>query len=293
MFKKVLFCADLSPAMDNLLICLGQLKSLGVEEVILAHIVYVANTPGLENSLMRDARPRLEEQKETLEQAGFKVKTELSHGKPAYSLIDVANKYDVDLILVGSHGYGPLTSLALSSSALGGVSEKILNLAKRPVLLSRIKTVEEGKEKNLECGRIFSRVLFPTDFSDTAELALGCLNEVVRKTGCAVDLITVRSSQRDESALKEFKKIDIARLERMKQDLEKQGASAVGVVHKTGKAADEIVDKARDSSLIIMGTQGRNLLNRMILGSVAHDVARKADVPVLFMPAHCLCAVAD
>ena len=289
MFQKTLFCTDLSPAMDNLLKCLGQLKSLGTKEVVLAHIVYVANTPGLENSLMRDAKPRLAEEKQTLEQAGFKVKTEMFLGKPAYSLVDLTGKHDVDLILIGSHGYGTLTSLTL-----GGVSEKILNLAKRPVLLSRIKTLEQGKEKVLECGKIFSRVLFPTDFSDTAELAFGCLKEVVRQTMCAVDLLTVRSSQRDEFASQEFKKIDLTRLERMKQDLEKHGASKVNMIHKTGrKVADVILDTAKESSLIIMGTQGRGLLNRLILGSVAHDVALKAEVPILFMPAHCLCTVID
>jgi len=289
MFKKILFCTDLSPAMDNLLACLGQLRSLGVEEVVLAHIVYVANTPGLENTLMRDAKPFLEDERKKLEEAGFRVRTEMFLGKPAYALADLAQKHDVDLILVGSHGYGTLTSLTL-----GGVSEKILNLAKRPVLLSRIKTLEQGKEKVLECGRIFSKVLFPTDFSDTAELAFGCLKEVVRQTGCAVDLFTVRSAQRDESASNEFKRIDMTRLERMKQDLEKHGASEVSIIHKTGtKVADAIVDQARESSLIIMGTQGRGLLNRMILGSVAHDVARKADVPILFMPAYCLCGLND
>jgi len=288
MFKKILFCTDLSPAMDNLLACLGQLRSLGAEEVVLAHIVYVANTPGLENTLMRDAKPLLEDERKKLEEAGFRVRTEMFLGKPAYALADLAQKHDVDLILVGSHGYGTLTSLTL-----GGVSEKMLNMAKRPVLLSRIKTLEQGKEKVLECGKIFSRVLFPTDFSDTAELAFGCLKEVVRQTGCAVDMITVRSSQGDKSALEEFKKIDMTRLERMKQDLVNHGASQVSIRHETGKTADLIVKAAKDASLVVMGTQGRGLLKRMILGSVAHDVALKADVPILFMPAYCLCGLND
>ncbi|MEX0680311.1 MAG: universal stress protein [Balneolales bacterium] len=284
MFKKILLGTDLSIAMDNLSDTLSQLRVLGAEEVILAHIVYVANTPGLENSLMNEAKPRLAEGKKKLEDAGFKVRTEIFLGKPAHSLVDLADKHNVDLILVGSHGYGTLTSLTL-----GGVSEKILNLTKRPVLLSRIKTLEHGKEKIVKNGKLFDQVLFPTDFSDMSELSFGYLKNLVKHTGCAVNLITVRNPEKEETVLKELKKIDLTRMRRMKHDLENQGAEKVEIMHESGKAANEIVDAAKECSLIIMGIQGEGLLKRLLLGSVAQQVARKADVPIIFIPAHCLC----
>ncbi len=287
MFTKVLLCTDLSPAMDNMLTCLGQLKSLGTEEVILAHIVYVANTPGLEDSLMRDAGPRLAEERKKLEEAGLKVQTEMFLGKPAYSLVDLADRHDVDLILVGSHGYGTLTSLVL-----GNVSERLLSLSGRPVLLSRIKTFRQGRERHIECGRIFSRVLFPTDFSDPAELAYNCLRVVIKTTGCPVTLVTVRS-KKERSVLEQEHKIDASRLERLREDLEKLGSAEVNIETRTGDPGKKISEMARDHSLIIMGTHGRGFSKRLLMGSVAHKVAREAEIPILFMPAHCLCELGE
>jgi len=63
MFRKMLVCTDLSPASDALIQCVGKLKSLGMKEVALTHVIYVANTPGLEEMLAEDARPILERQK--------------------------------------------------------------------------------------------------------------------------------------------------------------------------------------------------------------------------------------
>ena len=39
-----------------------------------------------------------------------------------------------------------------------------------------------------------------------------------------------------------------------------------------------------DISLIVMGTQGRGLLEELFLGSVAHNVSRVAACPVLLVP---------
>lgn len=50
-----------------------------------------------------------------------------------------------------------------------------------------------------------------------------------------------------------------------------------------GDPAEEIVRVARESEaeLIVMGTHGRTGLGRLLLGSVAEEVMRKADCPVL------------
>jgi nucleotide-binding universal stress UspA family protein len=54
-----------------------------------------------------------------------------------------------------------------------------------------------------------------------------------------------------------------------------------------GDAADEIVGLANDSQcdLIVMGTHGRTGLGRLLMGSVAEQVMRKAPCPVLTVKA--------
>ncbi|MBE0429806.1 MAG: universal stress protein, partial [Thermoleophilia bacterium] len=119
MFEKILIATDLSPAADCLVQCAAELKAIGLKQAVLAHVVYVANTPGLEDLLMEKAGPRLEHQKSLLEEQGIEVVTAMELGMPAYDLDILAERHDVATILIGSRGHG------LARSALGGVSFKL------------------------------------------------------------------------------------------------------------------------------------------------------------------------
>lgn len=61
---------------------------------------------------------------------------------------------------------------------------------------------------------------------------------------------------------------------------------AAGVKYKwhiaVGHIADTIIQFAREHAVgrIVMGTHGRSALTHLLLGSVASDVSRRADVPV-------------
>ena len=53
-----------------------------------------------------------------------------------------------------------------------------------------------------------------------------------------------------------------------------------------GSPVNEILKKAREdaASLIVMGSQGRGYISELFLGSVSHNVARHAGMPVLLVP---------
>ncbi len=67
-----------------------------------------------------------------------------------------------------------------------------------------------------------------------------------------------------------------------------QGPRLVGahLVARVGGAVEEILRFAEDagSGLIIVGSHGRRGVGRLILGSVAEGVARRAHCPVLVVP---------
>ena len=46
-----------------------------------------------------------------------------------------------------------------------------------------------------------------------------------------------------------------------------------------------ITEEEQDDTLIVMGSQGRGFLAQVFLGSVSHQVVRRAPVPVLLVPA--------
>jgi len=282
MFKKMLLCTDLSPAADAIIHCVEELKCVGMEEVILTHVIYVANTPGLEEMLIEEARPVLERQKEALEARGVKATVEMPFGLPAHTLNETAEKHDVSAIVIGSHGKG-----ILQATTLGSVSSKLLHQTRRPVLLARIALLEEGKCQAV-CRKLFTRVLFPTDFSEAAERALDYLGKIALETGCPVTVLHV-IEEKDEDPADAQRREEDARflLEAKKRRLETLGASGVNIDLVKGKPSEEIIGRSKEGnfSIIVMGGQGKSLLKEVFLGSVANEVARFAEVPVLFVPA--------
>ena len=66
----------------------------------------------------------------SLKDKGFKVKAESCLGKPAEEIVDCANKNEVDLIVMASHGRS-----GVSRWAYGSVADKVLRSICVPVLL--------------------------------------------------------------------------------------------------------------------------------------------------------------
>jgi nucleotide-binding universal stress UspA family protein len=279
MFEKVLIGTDFSPASDCLIRCIAELKALGLEQAVLAHVIYVANTPGLEERLAVEAAPHLERQKALLEEQGLKVIVEAPVGLPAHTLADLAERHDVSLVLIGSHGKG-----MLRAAALGSVSARLLHLTPRPVLLARIALLE-GEKCHLVCSRLFAHILFATDFSETAEQALDYVGLIARETGCPVTLLHVLDTKGGKTLLAE--KDARLLLEAKKARLERKGAGRVAAELCAGDPAEVLVRKSREGgfSLVAMGSQGKGIVRELILGSVANEAARTAGLPVLLIPA--------
>ena len=63
---------------------------------------------------------------------GVVVKTEKIPGTPFYEIIQYAGRENCDLIVLGSHGHGPVKHLLL-----GSVAEKVVRKATCPVLVVR------------------------------------------------------------------------------------------------------------------------------------------------------------
>lgn len=97
---------------------------------------YVPPVPDLE-SLEKDARSRLEKAAEPARKRGIEVDVRWAHGTPFVEVVREAREREVDLIVAGTHGRGPITHLLL-----GSVAENIVRQAPCPVL-----TVREGEHR--------------------------------------------------------------------------------------------------------------------------------------------------
>jgi nucleotide-binding universal stress UspA family protein len=56
----------------------------------------------------------------------------MTSGSPAYAIVDYAREYDIDLIVMGTHGRGALAQLMM-----GSVAERVVRIAPCPVLTVR------------------------------------------------------------------------------------------------------------------------------------------------------------
>jgi len=284
MFNKILVCVDPYPPGDTLLHCVLPLKECGAKEVILAYILNAATPLGLESLLVAQAGPEMEREQKLLEEAGFQVTVAMPRGEPSQTLHDLAEKHDVSVIVLGSHCRGLIATIAL-----GSVSAKLLPIAHRPLLFGH-PTLPEKAARQEGLG-LFAHILFSTDFSDTAEAAFSYLDTLVKATKCQVTLLHVHDGDRRAGSLgrhsQPLPEPDAARLQRLKLWLERSGATEVGVELAYGRPGDEVVAmaKAKDCSLILMGTQGKGITQEFLLGSVAHQVVRHAEQPVLLIPA--------
>lgn len=70
-------------------------------------------------------------------------------------------------------------------------------------------------------------------------------------------------------------------------DITAEYGTDVETVVREGTAADAILEYVREESVdaIVMGSEGRSGVSRMLLGSVAEAVTRRSPVPVTIVPA--------
>jgi len=72
--------------------------------------------PELEEESVR-ARELVEQAAKRLEQAGFEVDGVVTKGDIRETILDLAEEWKADLIVMGSHGYGPIRRVLLGSVA--------------------------------------------------------------------------------------------------------------------------------------------------------------------------------
>lgn len=286
MYQKAILATDLSPASDHVIQCLKGVNNFGIREIVLTYALGIKHLDDMKHELFRMVEPHLQRQRAELRAMGFAADICAPPGLPNEELLRVAAEHKADLMIVGSRGH----SLA-AGMLLGSTAHALLQRSPLPVLIMRVHVGGSAEHPECFCDarELTGHVLYPTDFSDNAELAFGHLKELVKGGAKRVTLLHVQDRVRIqthlESMLEEFNRIDTERLERRRRDLLSLGATEVDVKIAFGHPTEEVLKTSREGiSLIVMGSQGRGFFQEVFMGSTSHNVVRHAPVPVLVVP---------
>jgi len=204
----------------------------------------------------------------------------------AVALATHAARQSIDLIVLATHGRGPL-----ARSWFGGVADQLVRQVHMPVLFIRPR--EKGPDRDPS----YAHILIPLDASPFSEAILDHARDVARLTGARITLLHVVEDTLPAPALTEFMAAEefagIAQApwrEQAERYLEQCAAGfradelqvETATVYGVSPAAF-ILDEAhrRGADLIALTTHGSRGLRRMLLGSVTDRVIRGSDIPVL------------
>jgi nucleotide-binding universal stress UspA family protein len=230
-----------------------------------------------------------------LAETGLTVETVVRYGSPSVALLDLADELSAAAIVIASHGRSGFKRFMLGSVAMQLVSHTAV-----PVFLVRATMPEQRRAAAL------NRLLVPLDGSALAGRALDVAREIA-PPGATLVLVRVvpwpgsfvvdgdAERARDAEATAYGVNLATAYLDRVAAPLREDGLTVetqVIVSETKGAVSRHLAVSAVtwDVDAIVMSTHGRGGVTGWLLGSVADEVVRNVDRPVLLVSARALAA---
>jgi nucleotide-binding universal stress UspA family protein len=214
-------------------------------------------------------------------------------GRPYEKICGVARETAADLIVMATRGESGLKHLLL-----GSTTERVIRFAPSPVLVARGKSYKAALALGEKSKLKMRNILVPVDFSECSLTGVRYAAFLAKCFAARLKLLHVvgRHDHDYAFASKGFEG-EITRLtevarERAKKQMTElcrssllQGVSCESEI-PIGNAITEICRRGAqdDADLIVISTHGRSGFRRTLIGSVAEQVARYAEHPVLIVP---------
>ena len=277
MFEKVLVSMALSPATAALVSALPGMREFGTEEITLVHVAKPPRGPSSQAiDHVEELRGRLNRLADDLRNEGFSVSVQVPTGSPAAAVVEAVQTRNPDIVLVGSR-----SRTLMHDAFVGSVAWDIVRYAARPVLLQRIEPSRSDPEAALvaRSAGFPEHVVYPTDFSETAERAWPWVLQLARDARPSFTLLHVIPSEEGRKEIQE-------RLESLADQLRERGATGVECRVRVGSHAAQILNAGgnRADTMVVMGTRGLGIVPGALLGSVGRQILRTATSRVLLVP---------
>ncbi|HYV53531.1 MAG TPA: universal stress protein [Chitinophagaceae bacterium] len=191
---------------------------------------------------------------------GVPVNDSIEVGETSVKINDAAEKHDIDIIVMGTHGASGLKELLI-----GSVAEKVVQHANRPVL--SIKEKRPGDPSN---------IIFASDFSEEAEKIFGTVNSFASIFNASLHLLKVVDRDDEDKKDESHAQLRAFAIRHHAEDNPYRILSA-------GKTEEGILlySKEINADVIAIGTHGRRGLARFFNGSISGELVNHSFCPVL------------
>ncbi|ELK54383.1 UspA domain-containing protein [Haloferax sp. BAB-2207] len=238
------------------------------------HVLYVADTTRDSVTVIEDqtvdvleqeGEDAVEEAAKTLETLGVSYDTDVIQGNPALTIVEYAERYGQDLVVMPTHGRE-----GVSRYLIGSVSEEVVRLSSVPVLTVRMQPDESLRFP-------YENILIPTDGSTTATHAAEHVVEFAASLDATVHVLSVVDDRvlgldsRATASGNESEQAATDAVDTVVSEAEARGVTNTVRHVEYGTPVEKIRDciEANDIHAVGMGTMGRRGTDRILLGSVA------------------------
>jgi nucleotide-binding universal stress UspA family protein len=215
-------------------------------------------------------------------------------GRPFAEICKLAREIDADLVILGSSGHSGLKRVLLGSTA-----ERVIRFAPCAVLVPRGQRYKTVIGLTGRTGFKVRNILVPTDFSNCSTAGVEYAVFLAEKFKAKLELlysmeeyVDFLAQNRTAGVLATLQQADrLTAQNRMKgfQRLHVPSTLACQTEILSGYPVDQICaqSRGREVDLLVISTHGRSGFEHALMGSVAEQVARYAECPVVTVPSRC------
>ena len=302
MFKRILVPLDGSPLAETALAPATALAQRFGAELLLVRTILVHVFPGADPGpaqldALREAQTYLEHISYRVEATGVKVQTAIPYDTPSSGITDQAEFRHVDLIVMSTHGRKWVDALLHPS-----VTMQVLQHTSAPILAWKHAETAGGDTDTPELPYFMidptAPIVVPLDGSLLSESALPIAEGLSRSFGNPFMVVSVAERPHIPAGPYDYPAIvanaDQAVIQETQSYLKRKGQEIAGrglrveIESAIGTPAMSIEDcvQRNHAGLVVMASHGRGGLGRWLIGSVAHQVLRDTETPVLLVRFH-------
>ena len=302
MFKRILVPLDGSPLAETALAPATALALRFDAELLLVRTILVHAFPGVDPGpaqleAMREANAYLEQVSRRVENAGVAVQTAIPYDTPPAGITDQAEFRQVDLIVMSTHGRKWVDALLHPS-----VTMQVLAHTSAPILAWKPAKTADADEDLPELPYFMADatvpIVVPLDGSLLSESALPIAEGLAKSFGNPILLFSVAERPHTPTGPFDYPAIvayaDQAVTEETQSYLKRKQQEVAGrglqvqTESAIGSPAMYIEDcvQRNNTGLVVMASHGRGGLGRWLIGSVAQQVLRDTETPVLLVRFH-------